>query len=35
MSAQGPSFRFSQQVATGYGPRLAEVAARISVMLGG
>jgi DNA-binding IclR family transcriptional regulator len=34
MSAQGPSFRFSQEVATSYGPRLAEVASRISATLG-
>ena len=33
LSAQGPSFRFSQEVATGYGPRLAEIASRISQRL--
>ena len=33
LSAQGPSFRFSQEVATSYGRRLAEIAARISERL--
>jgi DNA-binding IclR family transcriptional regulator len=33
ISAQGPSFRFSQEVATGYGPRLAEIADRVSERL--
>ena len=34
LSAQGPSFRFTQEVATAYGPRLAETTARISGLLG-
>jgi DNA-binding IclR family transcriptional regulator len=33
LSAQGPSFRFSQEVATGYGPRLADIAQRIAERL--
>lgn len=34
LSAQGPSFRFTLEVATSYGPRLAQVASRISGSLG-
>ena len=34
LSVSGPSFRFTQDVATGYGPTLAAVAARISTRLG-
>jgi DNA-binding IclR family transcriptional regulator len=34
LSAQGPSFRFTQEVATSHGRHLADVAKRISTLLG-